>query len=539
MTGPTPTRVASGQVGYAQLATADPAAWRAAGTAWASLAGLARRRAGELADGATALRSGWSGSAAGSAGARLSGLRAELVALAPAAIETDQVLAEFAARLVAARARLAGAVALADTAGVLIDRWGRVRPDPARVPADRAGPTVVQVSTALRDALDLAAAADREAAVRLARLSEGADSGWVARPPPDRPAPDADPTLVHRWWTGLTPAERRWLVAHEPELVGPLDGVPPADRDQANRLLLGTRREALLARWEQLLGRVPRGPLELAGLRGVEAALAGLDALTVRLESPQPPRAYLLGLDVGGEGRAVVALGNPDRATDVLTYVPGMGSGLDDATGELGRAARVLARCAELAPGEETSAVLWLDYDAPDFLHEAAGDGQARAAGDALHRFQEGLRASHDGSPARQTVLGHSYGSLVVGTAARDHGLAADALVFVGSPGVGVAHAAELGLPPGQVWASTAPDDVIRLTRPPGDLARQAVLGASPIGAIAGLLDGPSDERWFGRDPTGPAFGARSFPSGRYGHTGYWDPANPALDGMARIVLGQ
>ncbi|MFV2099910.1 alpha/beta hydrolase [Micromonospora sp. LOL_024] len=539
MTAPTPTRVTPGQVGYAQLWTADPAAWRAAGTAWASLAGLAGRRAGELADGAAALRSGWSGPAAGSADARLSGLRAELAALAPVAIETDQVLAEFAARLVAARARLADVVALADTAGVLIDRWGGVRPDPARVPAHRAGPTVVQVGTALRDALDLAAAADREAAARLARLSEGADSGWLARPPPDRPAVDADPALVHLWWSGLTPAERRWLVTHESELVGRLDGVPPADRDQANRLLLDTRRSALLSRWDQLLTRVPRGPLEMAGLRGVEAALAGLDALAVRLESPHPPRAYLLGLDVGGEGRAVVALGNPDRATDVLTYVPGMGSGLDDATGELGRAARVLARCAELAPGEQTSAVLWLDYDAPDFLHEAAGDGQARAAGDALHRFQEGLRASHDGPSARQTVLGHSYGSLVVGTAARDHGLAADALVFVGSPGVGVAHATELGMPPGQVWASTAPDDVIRLTRPPGDLARQAVLGAYPMGTIAGLLDGPDDERWFGRDPAEPSFGGRSFPSGRHGHTGYWDPANPALDGMARIVLGQ
>ncbi|WP_309246300.1 alpha/beta hydrolase [Verrucosispora sioxanthis] len=208
-----------------------------------------------------------------------------------------------------------------------------------------------------------------------------------------------------------------------------------------------------MQRWEQLLARVPRGPLEAAGLRGVEAALSGLDGLVARLESTQQPRAYLLGLDVGGEGRAVVALGNPDRATDVLTYVPGMTAGLDDATGELGRAERVLARGAELAPETQTSAVLWLGYDAPDFLHEAAWDGQARAAGEALHRFQDGLRATHDGPPARQTVLGHSYGSLVVGTAARDHGLTADALVFVGSPGVGVAHAAELGMPTGQVWA--------------------------------------------------------------------------------------
>ncbi|GIJ26182.1 hypothetical protein Vqi01_13440 [Micromonospora qiuiae] len=529
----------SARVGYAQLATADPAAWRAAGTAWAGLAGLAERRAGELAGDASALRSGWSGRAGTSAQSRLSGLRAELITLVPAVIEVDQILAEFAARLAVARARLAAAVALADTAGVLIDRWGRACPDPSRVPADRAGPTVVPVAAAIHDALALAAAADREAADRLGQLAADAGSGWVVRPPPDRPAPDADPALVNRWWAGLTPAQRRWLVQHEPELLAGLDGIPVDARDQANRSLLGARREELRAEWGRLLARVPRGPAELAGLRRVDAALAGLDALAARLDSPQPPRAYLLGLEVGGEGRTVVALGNPDRATGVLTYVPGMTAGLDDATDELGRAGRVLSRCAELAPGEETSAVLWLDYDAPDFLHEAARDGQARAAGEALHRFQEGLRATHDGPPARQTVLGHSYGSLVVGTTARDHGLAADALVFLGSPGVGVAHAAELGVPPGQVWASTAPDDVIRLTRPPDDLVRQALLGTSPVAAITGLLTGPGDERWFGRDPAEPTFGGRTFPSGRYGHTGYWHPDNPALDGMARVVLGQ
>lgn len=222
----------------------------------------------------------------------------------------------------------------------------------------------------------------------------------------------------------------------------------------------------------------------------------------------------------------------------MLTYVPGMGSDLADAPGELGRADRVLGRCAALAPDRETAAVLWLDYDAPDFLPEASGTRLAGEAGPALHRFQEGLRASHEGPPARQTVLGHSYGSLVVGVAARDQGLDADALVFVGSPGVGVDHAAALRMPPGQVWSATAPDDVIRLTRPPGELAGRALLAGTPLGPLAALR--PDDhELWFGPDPSDPRFGGRRFPSGRYGHTGYWEPGNPALDGMARIVLGR
>ncbi|MFI7428592.1 alpha/beta hydrolase [Micromonospora sp. NPDC049836] len=534
MTGPaTP-------VGYAQLWRADPAGWSAAGAAWRALTDPLRHRADALDARAAALRPGWSGGAATGAQGRLGGLRTDLADVLPALLEADQTLAELAARLRVAKARLAAAVVHAEAGGLSIDRTGAVRPGPGR-PRAQAGPAVVQVAAEVRGALALAGAADREAAGRLTGLATAAVTGWVSVPPAWRPPPGATPAEVSRWWSGLTPAERRWLVRHEPARVGGLDGVPVAARDQANRLLLAERRAELTARRRRLLRPVPPGPAELARLAAltrVEAALRGLDGLAERLAAPGDPRAYLLGLDPAADGRAVVALGNPDRAGAVLTYVPGMTADLADAPGELGRAARVLDRCAALAPTEEAAAVLWLDYDAPDFLTEASGARQAEEAGPALHRFQEGLRASHDAPPARQTVLGHSYGSLVVGAAARDHGLSADALVFVGSPGVGVDHAAELRMPPGQVWAATAPDDVIRLTRPPEELARRAVLAGTPLGPVLAVLPG-EHELWFGRDPSDPDFGGRSFPSGRHGHTGYWDPGNPALDGMARIVLGR
>lgn len=538
-----PTRWAppAGPTGYAQLWRADPGAWAGAGAAWRARTGPVRQRAEGLADRAAALRSGWSGGAAAGAQGRLGALREALADVLPAVLEVDQTLVEFAARLRVAKARLAAAVAHAQAGGLLVDRTGAVRADPARPrPAARVGPAVAQVSAELRGALALADAADREAAGRLAELAAAAASGWVSVPPAGRPATGAGPAEVSRWWAGLTPAERRWLVRHEPARVGGLDGVPVAARDQANRLLLAGWREELAARRRGLLRPLPAGPLDLARLArlaGAEAALRGLDTLGDRLAAPETPRAYLLGLDPAGDGRAVVALGNPDRAGAVLTYVPGMTADLADVPGELGRAARVLDRCGALAPAAEAAAVLWLDYDAPDGLPGATRPGPAEAAGPALHRFQEGLRASHEGPPARQTVLGHSYGSLVVGTAARDHGLSADALVFVGSPGVGVDHAGDLRMPAGQVWAATAPDDVIRLARPPDGLARRAALAGTPLGPLAGALD--AHELWFGHDPSDPGFGGRRFPSGRYGHTGYWEPGNPALDGMARIVLGR
>ncbi|HEY2763441.1 MAG TPA: alpha/beta hydrolase [Pseudonocardiaceae bacterium] len=76
--------------------------------------------------------------------------------------------------------------------------------------------------------------------------------------------------------------------------------------------------------------------------------------------------------------------------------------------------------------------------------------------------FQDGLRATHQGPPSHNTVLGHSYGSTVVGYAARDHRIVADDVIFVGSPGVGVEHATDLHLPPSHVWSSHAANDLVR-----------------------------------------------------------------------------
>ena len=117
-------------IGYAQLWSASPGDWDAAGVAWRGLdAPVGRRRAG-LADRAAALRAGWSGGAATAAGGRLDGLRSELATILPALVEIDQVLAEFAGRLRVAKARLAEAVALADRTGVAVDRHGGVRAAP-------------------------------------------------------------------------------------------------------------------------------------------------------------------------------------------------------------------------------------------------------------------------------------------------------------------------------------------------------------------------------------------------------------------------
>ena len=547
-------------VTYARLRATDPGRWRAAAAAWRAWAALAGRWSAELGPLVARLRSAWSGAAATAAFARLGRLRRVLDLFRLLCWEADQTLSEFAAALDRARTLLARAVATATHAGLVIDDEGVVttaaRSGGAALSRPRAGPYRAdrasqaggagqaaaqagadQAMAELSAALRLAAEADAAATSRLtdvAALAAAPD----APPAPATPLPPCTATAadVHRWWDTLTPEQRRWLTATEPGWLGPLDGVPAAFRDLANRLLLDDRRAEL----DRELDRAASGACG-SELPRVEGLRHGLGALADRLAGDAGPRAYLLHLDLAGDGRAVVALGDPDRADNVLTQVPGMTADLASYGGELARAERVAVRAAQLGPSASTSAVTWLDYDAPDFVDEAAGAGRAEAGAERLRRFQDGLRATHDGGPAHQTVLGHSYGSLVVGTAATGPGLDADSVVFVGSPGVGVDSAAHLSVPPGQVWSTTSRSDIIQYAAvaPRSVIEDLVTAGTVPLIGPAVAFATPEDALWFGRNPSESAFGARVFASQPdAGHLGYWDPGRPALDAITSITLG-
>ncbi|NMO56475.1 hypothetical protein HH310_35520 [Actinoplanes sp. TBRC 11911] len=502
---------------YARLRVTDPGRWRALAVAWRRWAALADRLAAEFAPHLAGLGAAWSGTAATAAAGRLTVLRRRLVRFRLLCWRADQLASEFAAALERARALLRRALG----AGLAIDDGGVPR-------------GVVRPPGAIADLSAALAVAERADDVTAAGLDQllARIHDTAERPAPESPGCDASPAEVRRWWSGLDPGEREWLLTVEPQWIGALDGVPAADRDMANRLVLADRRAEL----DRLIAA--SGGRERARLRGLRD---GLDALGDRLATGDGPRAYLMRLDLRDEGRVVVAVGDPDRAATVLTHVPGMTAGLATFGGELSRAERVGERATEIAPAAATSAVLWLDYDAPDFLDEAATARRAEAGAPALRRFQEGLRATHDDPTGRQTVLGHSYGSLLVGKAAATPGLAADDVVFVGSPGVGVESVRDLAIPAAHVWSSTARGDVIQhLAETPGALARDLAFSAAIPGAGAAFAFGrPADDLWFGHNPSDPAFGARVFASqAGGGHSGYWDRGRPALDALAAITLG-
>jgi hypothetical protein len=265
----------------------------------------------------------------------------------------------------------------------------------------------------------------------------------------------------------------------------------------------------------------------IADLRGRLADLSRLDGCLDFAGGHGAGPAFLLSFapDGGhaeggrGQGRAVVALGDPDRAAHTAVFVPGMGVGAGAVRDELARVGDLRAAADAKTPAADVAAVVWIGYDAPDKLDQALDPRYAERAAPALGRFTAGLRAAHSGSPDHLTVVGHSYGSLVVGEAAQTgQGLHADDIIAVGSPGMHASHASQLGTAPGHVWIGSARDDPV-----PG------------LGALAYAVPVT------GTTPEDPEFGANRFTTdGISGHSGYWSTEHPdSLDNQAAVVAGK
>ncbi len=221
--------------------------------------------------------------------------------------------------------------------------------------------------------------------------------------------------------------------------------------------------------------------------------------------------------DPAGDGRIAVLVGSFDHVRHVAVLVPGMGTEASDIGALVTEAERI--RASAEAVGGSTAVVAWIGYDAPKGLEdqarfEAASEGQAIEGGVALTAFVAHLRGMTD---APLTVIGHSYGSTVVGDAAKD-GMDADRLVVLGSPGMSAESTDDLHLPAGtEVFAAAIPGD--------------------PVAHL----------QWFGDNPTAPGFGAQTFDTGPGrpitanpfdNHSGYFEEGSLSLANIGRIVAG-
>jgi pimeloyl-ACP methyl ester carboxylesterase len=235
---------------------------------------------------------------------------------------------------------------------------------------------------------------------------------------------------------------------------------------------------------------------------------------------------FLLGFDNVNRGHVALSYGNPDTATNTAVYVPGTGSSLDGASGDMNRALTVYKTANTQKPGS-TASIYWLGYDAPQWdIPGPASQNNADKGAPELAAFVNSLKPNHIGAD-HVTLIGHSYGSTVVGDAFAHAGMRADSVIFVGSPGVTVDKASDLHLDPSHVWAGKAKFDPV-----------------PEVSSSLNPLEWYDDHHIrFGNDPTSSAFGGQTFDTGdgssvAHAHSEYWD-AGPSLDNMTKIVLGQ
>ncbi|MEU5423889.1 alpha/beta hydrolase, partial [Streptomyces sp. NPDC020667] len=378
------------------------------------------------------------------------------------------------------------------------------------------------------------------------------------------------------WWNKLSQAEKDEHIVLHPASIGALDGLPSAVRDDANRMVLNETREDLDQQLKDLERNEPKKREQkfnnITGLpiqgeeqttyqweqwakkkKALEAKLDGIKEIEARFDETGEgglPRAYLLGFDVNGKGRAIIANGDPDTAEHTAVYVPGATSRFGNATGDINKMT-TLWRASNAMPGNPSvSTITWIGYDAPQsalptqngaLVPDAVFTSYADKAVPALGKFLEGTRVAQGGPHASHlTVVGHSYGTTAIGDTSIKHGLGADDIVAVASPGMLVGHANELDAPKGHVWseaASTLKDQVPlggKLVGLGGDSKITPWVSALPFGVVGGIGANLSQNV-----PSDREFGANIMQTDSDSHGGYWKGKDSvSVQNQAAVVTG-
>lgn len=483
------------------------------------------------------LRDGWQGGACEAAIAGIAPSLHRMRRLQEAVDRLSNTLDRAAPQLVRSRADVLDTAARWRQQGWRVSPTGAVTVEPGS-PLDRyaaTGPVAAMRvrrlaatgTAAMTAGLVRFDTADRRLGRDIRAVVAGLSGPLPQTPPPAGPAipVGAGPAEVTRWWSALTDAERHRLIDGQPARIGDLDGVPVAARSEANIAVMNDD----IARVENATQAIPHDLMvrydnAIAVRDGLRASHAMTSAPTFLYV--YEPQAF------DGQGRAAIAIGDPDRAANTAVVVPGTGNSVESGWLAGDDAADVYNETAAADPTSTTAVLAWMGYDAPDGVTDlrVADVGLARAGGDLLAGDVNALTATHHGD-AHVTVIGHSYGATTVADAAAGSGLRVDDVVLVGAPGTDLARsAADLHLPEGgHLFVGAASTDPVTHL---GGLPQVRVPGTDVVIAL-------------GADPATDGFGSTRFKAEVAGwsdpitdHSQYFTPGSESLFSVATIASG-
>lgn len=323
---------------------------------------------------------------------------------------------------------------------------------------------------------------------------------------------------VSMWWSSMDWQSRAALRTATPQLVGNLDGVPYTVRDLANRTLLAASMSDLEA---TIVGNTGRTVIENA-----EYQLSMLQSIDDALSADDGGRRTLMSLDVNGQGKAAIVIGDLRTADYVSYMVPGMFFTIQGQMVYWSEAAERLQQeqldwLARFGDTTSTVAtVAWIGYHTPNLTNVGSMDN-AVAAEASLASTIEGLQALRPGHVPFISVVAHSYGSTAALMALTDYNLDIDALAVVGSPGSAAQSVSELSVKNSNVYVGEAEWDPV-----PNSAFYGSDPGSPDYGATTFGTNG-------GTDPITGATMLRSF-----FHIEYFSPNTESLRNIALIGIG-
>lgn len=321
---------------------------------------------------------------------------------------------------------------------------------------------------------------------------------------------------VNLWWNTLDLAYQNEFMKVAPAVVGNLDGLPFAARDAANRLQLQQAMAALTATADGGAGRamIADADRRMGMLRAIEAALVATDGT---------PRT-LLSLDVNGQGRAAVVVGDITTADYVTYLVPGMFFTIENQMKDWTTIAAQLqhdqvAWLKVLGSDGSVATVAWIGYETPNLTNVGSIDA-ARAGSIALANAIQGLQAQRFGDEPYISIVAHSYGATAALLTLQEQPVSVNALAMLGSPGSPAQSVADLHVAGGNVWVGEAAWDPV------------------------------PNSSFFGSDPGRESYGAKVLPvaggvdavtgralSAAVGHLGYFGVDSEAMRNLALVSI--